>query len=61
MTSSRSTTSPVGTATQDNLYGPGTYFEGELPPAPHVQIDTAAAQTLEALDAASGILTVVDN
>jgi nucleoside-diphosphate-sugar epimerase len=43
------------------LYGPGTYFEGELPPAPRVHIDTAAARTLEALDAPSGILRVVDN
>jgi nucleoside-diphosphate-sugar epimerase len=43
------------------LYGPGTYFEGDLPPAPRVHIDTAAARTLEALDAPSGILTIVDD
>ena len=43
------------------FYGPGTYFEDELPPAPSVHIDTAAARTLEALDAPSGILTVVDS
>jgi nucleoside-diphosphate-sugar epimerase len=42
------------------LYGPDTYFEAELPPAPRVHIDTAAARTLEALDAPSGILTVVE-
>jgi nucleoside-diphosphate-sugar epimerase len=42
------------------LYGPDTYFEGELPPAPRVHIDDAAARTLEALDAPSGILTVVE-
>jgi nucleoside-diphosphate-sugar epimerase len=42
------------------IYGPGTYFDGELPPAPRVHIDTAAARTLEALDAPSGILTVVE-
>ena len=42
------------------FYGPGTYFEGELPPAPRVHIDTAAARTLEALDAPSGILTVIE-
>ena len=42
------------------LYGPGTYFEDELPPDPRVQIDTAAARTLAALDVPSGILTVVD-
>jgi nucleoside-diphosphate-sugar epimerase len=43
------------------FYGPGTYFEGELPTAPRVHIDTAAARTLEALDAPPGILTVVEN
>jgi nucleoside-diphosphate-sugar epimerase len=43
------------------FYGPGTYFEGELPRAPRVHIDTAAARTLEALDAPPGILTVVEN
>jgi hypothetical protein len=43
------------------FYGPGTYYEGELPAAPRVHIDTAAARTLEALDAPSGILTVVDD
>jgi NAD(P)H-binding len=42
------------------FYGPGTYFEGELPPSPRVHIDTAAARTLEALDAPPGILTVVE-
>jgi hypothetical protein len=43
------------------FYGPGTYFPGDLPPAPRVHIDTAAARTLEALDAPSGILSVVDS
>ena len=43
------------------LYGPGTYFEGDLPPAPRVHIDAAAARTLEALDAPSGIVTIVDD
>ncbi len=42
------------------FYGPGTYYEGELPATPRVHIDTTAARTLEALDAPSGILTVVD-
>lgn len=43
------------------FHGPGTYWESELPPAPRVQIDLAAARTLEALDAPSGILTVIDD
>lgn len=42
------------------FYGPGTYYEGELPSAPRVHIDTAAARTVELLDAPSGIVTVVD-
>jgi nucleoside-diphosphate-sugar epimerase len=43
------------------FYGSGTYYEGDLPAPPRVHIDIAAARTLEALDAPSGILTVVDN
>jgi uncharacterized protein YbjT (DUF2867 family) len=42
------------------FYGPGTYFEKGLPPEPRVQIDAAAARTVEALGAASGVLTIVD-
>jgi uncharacterized protein YbjT (DUF2867 family) len=42
------------------LYGPGTYFECELPPAPRVHIDSAAARTLEALVAPTGVLVIVD-
>lgn len=43
------------------FYGTGTYYPGELPPAPRVHIDTAVAVTLKALDAAPGVMTVVDN
>jgi nucleoside-diphosphate-sugar epimerase len=43
------------------LYGPGTYFEAQRPPAPHVHIDTAASRTVQALDAATGVLTIVDD
>lgn len=42
------------------FYGPGTYYEGRLPPPPRVQIDTAAARTVEALDAPGGVITIVD-
>jgi hypothetical protein len=42
------------------FYGPGTYFEDELPPSPRVRIDTTAARTLQALDAPPGIVTVVE-
>jgi nucleoside-diphosphate-sugar epimerase len=43
------------------LYGPGTYFEDDLPPNPRVRIDTAATRTVEALSAPSGVLTIVDD
>jgi uncharacterized protein YbjT (DUF2867 family) len=43
------------------FHGPGTYFERHLPPAPRVHIDTAAARTLDALDAPTGILTIVED
>jgi hypothetical protein len=42
------------------FYGPGTYYEGDPPETPRVHIDTAAVRTLDALDAAPGILTIVD-
>jgi nucleoside-diphosphate-sugar epimerase len=42
------------------LYGPGTYFEGVLPPTPRVHIDSAAARTVEALVAPTGVLAIVD-
>jgi nucleoside-diphosphate-sugar epimerase len=43
------------------FHGPGTYYEKGLPPEPRVHIDAAAARTVEALGAPSGILTIVDN
>ena len=43
------------------FWGPGTYG-GDTPPAsgPRVHVDEAARQTVEALDAPSGIIEVVD-
>jgi uncharacterized protein YbjT (DUF2867 family) len=41
------------------FYGPGTYHETEPPAGPRIRIDEAAARTIEALDAPSGILTIV--
>ena len=43
------------------LYGPGTYFETHLPPAPRVHVHAAAARTLQALDAPPGILRIVED
>ena len=42
------------------FYGPGTYYQAELPPAPRIGIAVAAARTVQALDAPSGIVTIVE-
>jgi threonine dehydrogenase-like Zn-dependent dehydrogenase len=42
------------------LYGPGTYYERELPSPPRVHVDAAARATPPLLDAPSGIVTIVD-
>lgn len=42
------------------LYGPHTYFEAEPPDGPRVHIDVAARRTVEAIDAAPGIVTIVE-
>ena len=42
------------------FHGPGTYWDGELPRPPRIQIDDAARRTLGTLDAESGIVTIVD-
>jgi nucleoside-diphosphate-sugar epimerase len=42
-------------------YGPGTWYEGRLPPEPRIHIDEAARRTVEALDAPRGsVLALVD-
>ena len=43
------------------LYGPGTYYEDELPPPPRIQIDAAARATPPFLEAPSGIVTIADS
>jgi hypothetical protein len=42
------------------LYGPGTFYECELPEPPRVHVDEAAGQTARSLDAESGVLTITD-
>jgi uncharacterized protein YbjT (DUF2867 family) len=40
------------------LYGPGTFFETELPAPPRVHVNEAAQRTAELLDAESGVVTI---
>ena len=42
------------------LYGPGTYYEDELPPPPRIAIDAAARETLPLLVAAPGTVTLAE-
>lgn len=42
------------------LYGPGTYYEQELPPSPRLQVDEAARRTVPALDAPSGVIVAAE-
>lgn len=42
------------------FYGPGTYYESELPPHPRVRVDVAAAETIPLLTAPSGVVVIVD-
>jgi uncharacterized protein YbjT (DUF2867 family) len=42
------------------LYGPGTYYEHELPAHPRIHVDAAARATPPLLEAPSGITTIVE-
>jgi nucleoside-diphosphate-sugar epimerase len=42
------------------FYGPGTYFEDEEPPPPRIHVDEAARRTVPALDAAPGVIVVIE-
>jgi nucleoside-diphosphate-sugar epimerase len=42
------------------FYGPGTYHEHDKAPPPSIHVADAARQTADALEAPSGILTIVD-
>jgi nucleoside-diphosphate-sugar epimerase len=42
------------------LYGPGTYYEDELPPPPRIEIEAAARATPPLLEASSGIVTLAN-
>jgi uncharacterized protein YbjT (DUF2867 family) len=42
------------------FYGPGTYYEQQIPAEPRVQIDLAAERTVESLNSASGVVIITD-
>ncbi|GIH22606.1 dTDP-glucose 4,6-dehydratase [Acrocarpospora phusangensis] len=42
------------------FYGPGTFYEDRIPSEPRVQIDRAAARTVELLDEPSGVVVITD-
>lgn len=42
------------------LYGPGTYFEQEKPPSPHIHVDEAAVRAVPALSAPSGVIELTE-
>jgi nucleoside-diphosphate-sugar epimerase len=43
------------------LYGPGTYYETDLPNPPRVHVDDAARQTVPAIGVPGGVTIVVDD
>lgn len=42
------------------FYGPGTYYEFELPGHPRVHVDDAAVRTVSLVDAPSGVVVIAD-
>jgi len=42
------------------FYGPGTFYESELPEPPRVSVDEAAKTTADLLEAESGVVTIAD-
>jgi len=42
------------------LYGPGTYYESDLPPPPRIHVDEAARATVPLLDHPTGIVVLTD-
>jgi hypothetical protein len=42
------------------LYGPGTYYETEVPPQPRIHVDAAARATPPLMLAPSGVVTVAE-
>jgi uncharacterized protein YbjT (DUF2867 family) len=42
------------------LYGPGTYYEQDVPKPPRIHVDEAARRTVELLDAPTGAIVVTE-
>lgn len=42
------------------LYGPGTYYEDEMPPPPRIHVDDAARRSVPTVSMKSTVLTIVD-
>jgi NAD(P)-dependent dehydrogenase (short-subunit alcohol dehydrogenase family) len=42
------------------IYGPGTFYEQELPSPPRIEVNAAARATLPLLDAPSGVVTIAE-
>jgi len=42
------------------FYGPGTFYESELPESPRVSVDEAAKTTADLLEAESGVVSIAD-
>ena len=42
------------------FYGPGTYNEQQQPEEPRVNVDRAAARTVEALGESTGVVVIID-
>jgi uncharacterized protein YbjT (DUF2867 family) len=43
------------------LYGPGTFYEDTVPPPPRISVDEAALRTVPLLDAAPGVVELVED
>jgi nucleoside-diphosphate-sugar epimerase len=43
------------------FYGPGTYYENDLPPAPRLHIDDAARRTMLFLQGPGGVFAITDD
>jgi hypothetical protein len=43
------------------FYGPGTYYENDLPPVPRLHIDAAATRTMPFFSGPRGIFTITDD